>query len=190
MPLCKPTLPKKEYTLSCQSCGNAFIAGRPDKKYCSFRCQSREGRKRRGEDLGLTQNGRSCYTCGAHVSITPPACNRRYCSNACAKIAAKKYRRDHARRHPGIRKIYEARRNTPDTGLVSRLRRRFPELPKSCQACGENRVVEIAHRPEYRRGGAWRKIENSKPDMVWVLCPTCHKLLDRGICSQEELGLK
>ena len=65
-----------------------------------------------------------------------------------------------------------------------------PSAPRACQSCGESRVTEAAHRPECPRLGERRSRANMKwPEMVWVLCPTCHKLLDRMGYSPEELGL-
>lgn len=177
------------YDLFCKECEEKFNSGRPDKKYCSFRCQSRAGRLRRNEQTDITRQGRDCPECGFHFNITPPACNRRYCSEECARVAAKRYRNAFMKRNPGIQKVYNSRRPYKDTGIVSRIRRRYPKLPAVCQSCGESRVIELAHKPEHKRNGAWRKIENTKPHMIWILCPTCHKLLDRGICTQAELGL-
>lgn len=28
-----------------------------------------------------------------------------------------------------------------------------------------------------------------QPNMIWVLCPTCHRVLDKGIETPEEMGL-
>ena len=40
------------------------------------------------------------------------------------------------------------------------------------------------------RNGQWRNINNTQwPEQVWVLCPTCHALVDRMRYSPEELGL-
>ena len=85
---------------------------------------------------------------------------------------------------------YNAKRPYKDSKL-ERLCRKYPAIPKSCQSCGESRVVEIAHRPEFRHVGGviGSNIENRAPHMIWVLCPTCHKLLDKGICTPSELGL-
>jgi hypothetical protein len=69
------------------------------------------------------------------------------------------------------------------------MRRRYADIPTACESCGEARILEIAHKPEFARNGAWALVSNTLRHMFWVLCPTCHKLLDRGICTQAELGL-
>lgn len=177
------------YDLVCKDCGGQFTAQRPDKLYCSSTCQGRAGRRRRGEQTDATALGRDCSICGTHFDIVPPSTNRRYCSAACAREASRRLLRAYMRRNPGKQKLYNQRRPYRDT-VLNRLRRRFPDTPNACESCGENRVLEVAHRPEFKRNGAWRIVENTQRHMFWVLCPTCHKLLDRGICSQDELGLK
>jgi hypothetical protein len=51
-------------------------------------------------------------------------------------------------------------------------------------------VLDIAHRPEHARRGAWSNAANTTPEKVWILCPTCHALLDRLGYSAEQLGLR
>ncbi len=177
------------YDLLCSSCREQFKSKRPDKLYCSSRCQSRVGRLRRKEQSDITKSGRDCLVCGHHFEIIVPATNRRYCSDECARKASKEQQKRFLVKNPGIQNRYNAKRFDAKWGVVARLRRRFPDLPKACQSCGEDRVLELAHRPEFKRNGTWRKMENTQPHMIWVLCPTCHKLLDKGICTQEELGL-
>ena len=177
------------YDLFCSYCKGPFTARRPDKLYCSVACQWRCGRIRRGERKGTTDAGFDCLICGTHFAIVPPATNRRYCSERCAQEAGKRQRREFHRRKPNIQSVYNSRR-TGGRSVVERLYRKYPDLPTACQACGESRVIEIAHRPEFRRMNACRKMENSQRHMIWILCPTCHKLLDRGICTPLQLGLK
>ena len=177
------------YVLFCSLCHSEFEAQRPDRKYCSIRCQSRAGRLRRGEQDDATKNGRDCRICQKHFSIIPPDSNRRYCSDECAAQGAKNSRNNFHRRNPGIRAVYNSRRKFKDSGVVARVRRKYPDLSQSCQSCGESRVLELAHKPGFERKGVWRKMENTKPHMIWILCPTCHKLLDKGICTPEELHL-
>lgn len=178
--------------LRCRLCAEPFQAIRPDKKWCSNHCAQRAGRIRRHEHKGTTDNGRNCQGCGVHFSIIPPNTNRRYCSTQCSAKAARELRRLWARREYQTRRpIYERKRKSrygTDT-IIGRLRRRHPDIPNGCEACGESRIIEIAHKPQFKRNGAWRGIANTKRHMFWVLCPTCHKLLDREICSPTELGL-
>jgi len=76
----------------------------------------------------------------------------------------------------------------PD-GNQKRFYARFPDAPRSCQGCGETRVLDIAHKPEHRRNGAHRSISNTNLEHVWILCPTCHALLDRMHYPPIDLGL-
>jgi hypothetical protein len=176
--------------LFCGQCGNPFKGGRPDRKWCSNYCAQRAGRIRRSEHKGTTEEGRDCPRCGTHFSIEQPNSNQRYCSNKCSVEAARELRKVWARREYKIRRpLYEAKRQFKDVA-INRLRRRYPTMPEACKSCGENRILEITHRPEFKRNGAWRLASNTQGHMVWILCPTCHKLLDRGICTQQELGLK
>lgn len=176
------------YDLFCAECASPFAALRPDKRYCSPPCAGRAGRRRRGEQLDVTKDGRDCIRCGQHFEIVPPNTNRRYCSEGCARDAAREQRRAFHRRKPGIQKVYNSRRPFQDT-VLGRLSRKYSDIPSACEACREARILEVAHRPEFKRNGAWKIVANTLRHMFWVLCPTCHKLLDRGICTQEELGL-
>ena len=184
------------YDLSCSDCGAKFRAGRPDKCYCSQQCAGRAGRRRRGEQTDETKSGRNCQTCGNHFRITPPSTNRRYCSDKCAREAAKKSRAEFHKRNANYNKIMWHRhkhkdpRSVKGKGAVERLRRRFPDLPSGCEICGEERVLDIAHKPEFSRDGMWRSSRNTLRHMFWILCPTCHALLDRGISTAHELGLR
>jgi len=72
---------------------------------------------------------------------------------------------------------------------LERLWRKYPDLPRRCEACGEARVLDVAHRPGHERNGAWRTMEVMEPHMIWVLCPTCHALLDRLGFTAEQLGI-
>lgn len=176
--------------LICQLCGVAFQAAKSNKKWCSNRCAQRAGRIRRNEDKGITEKGRNCAGCARHFPIIPPNTNQRYCSIECANKAARELRRQWAtREYKKRRPLYEQKRKFKDVAL-NRLARRWPEMPRSCQSCGEHRILEIAHKPEFKRNGAWRLASNTQGHMVWILCPTCHKLIDRHICTPQELGLK
>lgn len=96
--------------------------------------------------------------------------------------------------NPGAMHRYNLRRYAAHgtDSLTTRLRKKFPDLPTVCEAidCGEGRVLDFAHKPEFRRNGAYRVMKYYERHMFWVLCPTCHRLIDCGICTPEELGLK
>lgn len=177
------------YDLSCRDCSAQFKAKRPDKLWCSQTCAARAGRRRRGEQTDVTAPGAECRRCGTHFEIIPPNTNRRYCSEDCSREAAREKRRIWMRRHPERVKSYHQNRPFRDS-VMNRLRRRYPDIPSACESCGEARILEVAHRPEFKRNGAWAIVANRQRHMIWILCPTCHKLLDKGICTQAELGLK
>jgi len=81
-------------------------------------------------------------------------------------------------------------RSTKGKGVIEWLRRAFPDLPVGCESCGESRVLDVAHKPEFARNGAWRNRNTTQRHMFWVLCPTCHALLDRGVMTAQALGLR
>lgn len=119
--------------------------------------------------------------------------NKRYCSDACAVRARIRDRGWHKASFPRAMSAYNrqrAKRHGTDT-LINRLRKRFPDLPTVCEAsdCDEARVLECAHKPEFKRNGAWRTLDRYERRMFWMLCPTCHRVLDHGIAMPEQLGL-
>lgn len=73
-------------------------------------------------------------------------------------------------------------------GLTQRFFDRYPDRKKECESCGETRIVELAHK--IPRMGACRTLKNTKSEDVWILCPTCHRCLDFGIQTKEELGIQ
>ena len=121
-----------------------------------------------------------------------------HCSDECARASASKSKMASERRirndetpAAGIgrpRTLSDAERVFRKTLSVStRFFVRYPWIDKACQACGERRVVELAHKVP--RLSAWRTAKNTTPADVWVLCPTCHRVLDYGIETAEQLGL-
>ena len=73
------------------------------------------------------------------------------------------------------------------TGTVTRFFKRCPAVPRRCQVCGEDKVVDIHHR--VARNGVPVRAANSQQEDVWVLCPNHHAMLHRGVASPESLGL-
>jgi ribosomal protein L34E len=124
--------------------------------------------------------------------LEPGQGNKWLCSRTCRKASQALSVRTFHKRRPQQEAIYRARtkaKKLPDGNLV-RFYRTNPKAPKACESCGEERVLDVAHRPDARRLGQWRSSRNCKwPAMVWVLCPTCHALLDRMHYPPEELGL-
>ena len=65
-----------------------------------------------------------------------------------------------------------------------------PGAPMHCEACGESRTIEVAHKPAYKREGGPKRYSSCLwPEKVWVLCPTCHSLIDRCGYGPSSLGL-
>lgn len=172
----------------CVQCGIEMPSQHIRKRYCSGKCKARY-RKLYG---GTLAQGHNCRMCGTRISLKPGQGNKWLCSEDCRRASnAKSVRTFHLRR-PEMETLYRARTNQkmpPDSS-----NRRFyllnPNAPRACEACGEKRVTEIAHKPGHERLGTRRSKENLKwPEKVWVLCPTCHRLLDRMRYTPEELGL-
>ena len=177
-----------EMTTPCAICGTPILK-RSNNKYCSDQCR----RTGYAVQFPPADPHRACRICGTvFIRIGQGQCNKQHCSEACAAISAKAARQRFARKRPEREKQYRdkqrAKRNK-DT-LLGRLWRKYPLLPRCCEACGESRVLEVAHRPEHARNGAWIAVRLSKPDMIWILCPLCHALLDRLHYSAEQLGIK
>lgn len=177
-------------TRACDHCGETYEFRRTDSRFCSQKCGAAYRWARSPKD---TDKPRACLVCGGQFFATPQANQKRTCSDACRRARNAKCVREWHLRNPEREQLYRARskaKRLPDTNLV-RFRRHNPHAPKECESCGENRVLDFAHKPGKERNGAWRSVANTKwPEMVWVLCPTCHALLDRMRYSPEELGLK
>lgn len=173
----------------CVHCGVAMPGSHIHRKYCSTKCKSRH-RKKFGPSGKVPTH--DCRICGKTFPINADQGNKWLCSDACRRASnAKSVRVFHLRR-PTQEAIYRAR--SKNKGYRDNATARFyswnPEAPRSCESCGEDRITEAAHKPSFARLGARRRKDNSKwPEMVWVLCPTCHMLIDRMGYSPAELGL-
>ena len=173
----------------CVECGIEMPGSHSHRKFCSVRCRGRWAKK---NPYPPRDNGHVCRICGELFPITKGQHNKWLCSDKCRRASNAKSARTFHERRPKMQEIYRARTKAklpPDSQ-----NRRFyglnPDAPRSCESCGESRVVEIAHKPGHERFGARRSSENLKwPEKVWVLCPTCHRLHDRMNYSPEELGL-
>lgn len=170
---------------TCDTCANAMPRRVERQRFCSDRCRQRSKWK---PDVI-----KPCQVCGAAFERRGQAdSNRRHCSEACARISAKKSRHAFHEKRPERDAQYresQRRKRNKDTSL-GRLWRKYPWLPHECEACGETRVLDIAHRPEHRRNGAWKTMANTTAEMVWILCPTHHALLDRLGYTAEQLGIR
>ena len=177
----------------CINCGNKFIATRASHKTCSRECQTRAYNKSIG--IGLPRQ-RFCRICGTLFAISglgKAGNNRWYCSDTCRKEAARQARCKFYEKNPTKYATYHlrAREKSGPDGNLKRFYRRFPDAPRVCESCGERRVLDVAHKPGYARSGAWRSLANTEwPEKVWILCPTCHALLDRMHYAPADLGLE
>jgi len=173
----------------CVVCGAEMVGSHLARKYCSTRCKARWF-KEHASPTPVTHH--DCRYCGAQFPIGPHQRNKWLCSPACQRLQNNKSVREHHARRPLAEAANRARsreKALPDSQNV-RFYRNNPDAPRACQSCGEARVVEIAHRPEHARFGARRSVENCRwPEKVWVLCPTCHRLLDRMRYAPIDLGL-
>jgi hypothetical protein len=156
--------------------------------YCSTEC----GWKFRGSKKPrVTEH--ECRNCGKVFPIYAGQNQKWLCSDDCRRERVSKITREWRERNPDRETLYRQRskeKQLPDSNLL-RFRRWNADAPSKCESCGEHRVLDIAHKPGYERNGQWRNSKNCKwPEMVWVLCPTCHALLDRMRYSPEELGLR
>lgn len=172
------------HEVPCQKCERPFVRKRKWHRFCSDLCQQR-ARKVVGE--------RSCKACRKpFMRVGRGDGNRWHCSVECARVTAKAARKAFEARRPEADRIYRERQRAKkrrDTTL-ERFWKKHPEMPRCCEACGETRVLDLAHRPEHRRNGAWKTMANCRPEMVWVLCPTDHALLDRLGYTPKQLGIE
>ena len=176
-----------------QQCLQCFVelpaSSHSHRKYCSGKCKSRY---RKAHPAGSLKDGHPCRSCGKHIDLKPGQGNKWICSDVCRRAQNAKSVREFHKRRPLMESIYRARSREkphPDSSLI-RFYRLNPAAPRACQSCGEARVLEIAHKPGYERIGQRRSLSIWKwPTMVWILCPTCHRLLDRMNYSPEEIGL-
>lgn len=173
----------------CVQCGVDMPLGPIHRKYCSRLCK---GRWQRAHSNPGPVTHHKCRSCGKLFQIGPGQNNKWLCSDDCRRASNAKSIREFHKRRPMVESVYRARTKAkcyPDSRNI-RFYRLNPDAPRQCESCGEDRVVEVAHKPEHRRHGARISGLNSKwPEMVWVLCPTCHRLLDRMHYPPEDLGL-
>ncbi len=179
-------------TSSCLRCGVTIpskIKRRPGQPrlFCSQKCSAAYRNSLRPK---VTHH--DCRICGKKIPLGPGQGQKWLCSVKCRRASTAKSARDFHLRQPEKSAIYRNRtkaKRLPDSNLF-RFRRNNPDAPTFCQSCGEDRVLDVAHKPDHRRYGAFRTPENCKwPEKVWVLCPTCHALIDRMRYPPEELGL-
>jgi hypothetical protein len=186
----KPRTRRHVYERACRYCKAPFATGIKSQQYCSGRCRTDRATSERDRSPSHWLN--VLVTCGVcSKSFKRPQGSspiRKYCSEDCQRKAKSRYYKKWMDSNPGAMAAYNRARGR-DT-LTVRLQKRYPDLPNACESCGESRVIELAHKPKFKRNGAWRTIDQYKRHMFWVLCPTCHKVLDRGIQTPKEMRLK
>ena len=174
----------------CIVCSTELPGSHIHRKYCSQKCK-RIWQNENSSKEPVTEH--VCRICSTAFPITKGQYNKWLCSPECRKSSNALSVRTFHNRRPQMVAIYRARtkeKKLPDSNIL-RFYRSNPSAPRACESCGEDRVLEIAHKPGSERVGEWRSAVNCKwPEMVWVLCPTCHRLHDRMNYSPEELGLK
>ena len=175
-------------TGQCLQCGKIHPSPKGG-KFCSKKCGASYRWKNRPNPI----KSHICRSCGKSFPIRPDQNQKWTCSDECRKSRVAQIVREWHKRNPERDSIYRQRtkaKQLPDSNLI-RFRRYNPSAPMNCESCGEHRVLDMAHKPGHERNGQWRSRSNCVwPDKVWVLCPTCHALLDRMCYSPEELGLK
>lgn len=175
---------------TCVECAVEMTGSHIHRRYCSGRCKAR-WRAKHGPKEPVSHH--ACRICGTSFEIGPGQANKWLCSAPCRRASAAQSVRTFHDRRPQQEAIYRARtkeKRLPDNNLL-RFYRTNPSAPRACESCGEARVLEVAHKPGAERLGQWRSSVNCRwPELVWVLCPTCHRLLDRMNYTPEELGLQ
>lgn len=174
----------------CISCGKVMPGSYIHRKYCSASCKSKWRRDHGPKGKVNTHN---CRICGKEILLKSGQGNKWLCSDRCRTESNTRSVRTFHERRPKQEAIYRHRAKLklePDSNAI-RFRKLNPDAPRECESCGENRVLEVSHKPGYERIGSRRSSRNCKwPEMVWVLCPTCHRLIDRMNYDPAELGLK
>ena len=178
-----------ENNVTCVQCTAPMPGSNSHRRYCSGRCKAAWRRAHPGPPA---TDGHNCRMCGAWFALGPGQHNKWLCSAECRRASNAKSVRTFHIRQPAAEAIFRERtkaKRLPE-GNLTRFYRTNPDAPRACEACGESRVLDVAHKPTHRRNGEWRSSQNCKwPSMVWVLCPTCHALLDRMHYPIGELGL-
>lgn len=174
----------------CIHCGGGIPLGSHfHRKYCSANCKRKY---HASHDSLLIDGGHICRVCGDWFAVGKGQHNKWLCSPKCRREGVARSTREFHKRRPEMEQVYRARtkeKKLPDSNLV-RFYRWNPDAPRECESCAERRVLDVAHKPGYERIGEHRKRDNSLwPEMVWVLCPTCHSLIDRMNYEPRELGL-
>lgn len=189
------------YNKICAYCHEPFTSWKANQQYCKDECRTAAQMERRrvAEPSHWLDIEIECPICHTRFKRTPEQSpNRKYCGDDCAYTAMRQKQNTFVTEiDPSAMAAWNRRRkeNNGRDVLLNRLYRRYPDLPRNCEAtengvgCSEARVLEAAHRPEFKRNGAWRTMKWYERHMFWILCPTHHRLIDFNICTPIEIGL-
>lgn len=178
----------------CPECENTFEFTNNAQVYCTLKCRNKNQNKRNNLLPNWKNTPVVCGVC-AKEFIRPENSSpiRKYCSDGCVLKARQRQTNRFKNMNPEAMKRYNQNRWAKygsDT-LTTRLYKKYPDLPKACEAtgCGEDRVIDIAHKPEHSRMRAHRVMKHYERHMFWILCPTHHAIIDRGVLKPLEIGL-
>ncbi len=184
---------------TCPVCEVSYLPDSRSQVYCSTRCRSKAQGARNAASAGKPhwrETGKVCAICATHfMPPTKMSSNAKYCSDACRIEGVRVYQKKFKDRNPGIQAVYNRARETKEGGnsgtLQQRLYKRYPDLPKCCEACGldEPGILEAAHKPGFGRNGGHMVMKFYERHMFWMLCPNDHTRLDRKLNTPAELGL-
>jgi hypothetical protein len=176
---------KKPIKKICLYCNAEFETYYGQKIFCSRACNDRYHQKVRQP----TEKRRHCKICGKEFKVQPKQGNKQHCSEECARESARNSRKKFHEKNPRSYLKYNKNRiNTHgQDSLINRFFKKYPHIERKCIVCGEQRVLDLHHVK--KRNGAWRLMSNTTPDNIQVLCPTCHALIEREICTPHELGI-
>lgn len=185
----------ERFNKTCPVCNTDFIAENNSQVYCSLPCRIKN-QKQKISNADWRKTPKKCKMCSKEFIIPENSSPiRAYCSKECQikgyKVNVIKFRELNPESMNLYNKVRRKKYGDKDT-LVIRLRKKYPDLPKCCEAkgCSESRVIELAHKPEHKRNGACRVLKYYERHMFWVLCPTHHALIDRAGFPPIEFGLK
>lgn len=182
----------------CVHCKKLFTVGfkKYSQLYCRDECRTAACNSRcRLQQSHWLNKKRRCRFCGKWFSMSPKkGHNTQHCSLKCSlKSIQRSTNRFHKMNPMKMREYNRVRwKKYGNDTLIVRLRRKYPDLPNICEAkgCGEDRVLQASHKPRYKRNGKNRTMSLYKRHMFWMLCPTCHVLIDKKICTPSEFHLK
>jgi len=167
----------------CDFCGKEFEAWYPTQTACSKLCRNRKYNKTKAP-LYLP---RKCRFCGKEFYAPDRMhSNQQHCSEECARQSAILSRKKFHQINPEKQSIYNKKRGKDSR--IDRFFHKYPEIQRKCVVCGEDKVIDLHHFVP--RNGAWALAENCTPETCWILCPNHHAMIERGVCTPEELGLK